>query len=91
MAVIAPLAAVSRPVLLGYLALAAGFTLSLLYALADTTPFEMPADWEQVLLSEWMVPVLSVLMIAAAVTLVVQLGTGAGSRLSEEASSAPRE
>jgi Gpi18-like mannosyltransferase len=83
MAVLAPLAAVSRPVLLGYLALAAGFTLSLLYALADTTPFEMPADWEQVLLSPWMVPVLSLLMLAAAVTLVVQLATGAGAPLRE--------
>jgi hypothetical protein len=83
MAVLAPLAAVSRPVLLGYLALAAGFTLSLLYALADTTPFEMPADWEQVLLSPWMVPVLSLLILSAAVTLAVQLATGAGARLRE--------
>lgn len=81
MAVLAPLAAVSRPVLAGYLALAAGFTLSLLYALVDTTPFTLPQEWEEVLLSPITVPALSLLMIAAAVTLVVQLVAGAGSRL----------
>ena len=82
MAVLAPLAAVSRPVLLGYLALAAGFTLSMLYALVDTTPFTVPREWELVLLTPEMVPILSIVMIAAAVTLVIQLAAGAGSRLS---------
>jgi hypothetical protein len=84
MAVIAPLAAVSRPVLAGYLALAAAFTLSILYALADTTPFTLPQDWEEVLITPEMVVALSILMLLAALTLVVQLSTGAGSRLASD-------
>jgi Gpi18-like mannosyltransferase len=87
MAVLAPLAAVSRPVLAGYLALAAGFTLSLLYALADTTPFTLPQEWEQVLITREMMSGLSILMVLAAITLVVQLWDGAGKRLG---ASAPR-
>ncbi|HEX2195086.1 MAG TPA: hypothetical protein VHK63_09055 [Candidatus Limnocylindria bacterium] len=81
MGTVAPLAAVSASVLGGYLALTAGFALSMLYALADTTPFPLPPQWEEVLLAPFMVPVLSVLMIVAGATLVVQLATGAGSRL----------
>ncbi|HEX6127584.1 MAG TPA: hypothetical protein VF071_01030 [Candidatus Limnocylindria bacterium] len=81
MAVLAPLAAVSRPVLAGYLALAAGFSLSILYALADTTPFTLPQEWAEVLITPEMVVALSILMLLAALTLVVQLSTGAGSRL----------
>jgi hypothetical protein len=87
MAVLAPLAAVSRPVLAGYLGLAAGFTLSLLYALADTTPFTLPQEWEQVLITREMVAGLSILMVLAAITIVVQLADGAGRRLG---ASAPR-
>jgi len=82
MAVLAPLAAVSRPVLAGYLALAAAFTLSMLYALADTTPFTLPQQWEEVLITREMVTALSIVMILAAITLVVQLSGGAGRRLS---------
>lgn len=82
MAVLAPLAAVSRPVLAGYLALAAAFTISLLYALADTTPFTLPQEWEEVLITPEMVIALSIVMILAAVTLVVQLSLGAGRKLS---------
>jgi hypothetical protein len=81
MAVLAPLAAVSWSVLAGYLALTAAFALSLLYALADTTPFSLPQDWEEVLITPEMVIALSVVMILAALTLVVQLSTGAGRRL----------
>jgi hypothetical protein len=88
MAVLAPLAAVSRAVLAGYLALAAGFTLSILYALADTTPFTLPQEWEEVLITREMVVAISVLMLLAAGTLVVQLWFGAGRRLG---ASAPRE
>jgi Gpi18-like mannosyltransferase len=84
MAVLAPLAAVSRPLLAGYLALAAGFTLSLLYALADTTPFTLPREWEQVLLTREMVSAISILMLLAAITLVVQLSLGAGQRLAHD-------
>jgi hypothetical protein len=87
MAVLAPLAAVSWSVLAGYLALAAAFTLSLLYALVDTTPFTLPQAWEEVLVTREMVIALSIVMILAALTLVVQLSAGAGRRLS----SAPRE
>ena len=87
MAVIAPLAAVSRPVLAGYLALAAGFTLSILYALVDTTPFTLPQEWEEVLITPEMVVALSILMMLAALTLVVQLAAGAGSRLAGETAS----
>ena len=81
MAVLAPLAAVSRSVLATYLAMTAGFTLSLLYALADTTPFSLPQEWEEVLLSQAMVWGLSLVLIAAALTLVVRLSLGAGRRL----------
>jgi hypothetical protein len=81
MAVLAPLAAVSWSVLAGYLALTAAFALSLLYALADTTPFSLPQEWEEVLITPEMVIALSVVMILAALTLVVQLSTGAGRRL----------
>jgi hypothetical protein len=81
MAVLAPLAAVSRPVLAGYLALAAAFTLSMLYALADTTPFTLPQQWEEVLITREMVTALSIVMILAAITLIVQLSSGAGRRL----------
>ena len=88
MAVLAPLAAVSRPVLAAYLGLAAGFTLSLLYALADTTPFTLPQEWEQVLITREMVTALSIVMLLAAITVVVQLADGAGRRLG---ASAPRE
>jgi hypothetical protein len=87
MAVIAPLAAVSRPVLAGYLALAAGFTLSILYALVDTTPFTLPQEWEEVLVTPEMVVALSILMMLAALTLVLQLAAGAGSRLADETDS----
>jgi hypothetical protein len=87
MAVIAPLAAVSRPVLAGYLALAAGFTLSILYALVDTTPFTLPQEWEEVLVTPEMVVALSILMMLAALTLVVQLSAGAGRRLGGETGS----
>jgi hypothetical protein len=80
---VAPLAAVSRPILAGYLALAAGFTLSLLYALVDTTPFTLPQDWEEVLVSQEMVWGLSIVMIGAAVTVVTQLAMGAGGRLAD--------
>ncbi|HJR51003.1 MAG TPA: hypothetical protein VJ794_07850, partial [Gemmatimonadales bacterium] len=86
MAVLAPLAAVSWSVLAGYLALAAAFTLSLLYALVDTTPFTLPQAWEEVLVTREMVIALSIVMILAALTLVIQLAAGAGRRLS----SAPR-
>jgi hypothetical protein len=88
MAVLAPLAAVSWSVLAGYLALTAGFALSLLYALADTTPFTLPQDWEEVLVTREMVTALSIVMILAAITLVVQLSLGAGRRLREDPPSA---
>ena len=78
MAVLAPLAAVSWSVLAGYLALAAAFTLSLLYALADTTPFTLPQEWDEVLITPEMVIALSIVMILAALTLVIQLSAGAG-------------
>jgi hypothetical protein len=91
MAVLAPLAAVSRPVLAGYLALAAAFTLSLLYALVDTTPFTLPQQWEEVLITPQMVVALSIVMMLAALTLVVQLSLGAGRSLAgAEPPSAPR-
>jgi hypothetical protein len=89
MAVLAPLAAVSRPVLAGYLALAAAFALSLLYALVDTTPFTLPQDWEEVLVTPEMVVALSIVMLLAALTLVVQLSSGAGSRLAGDAAGQP--
>lgn len=81
MAVLAPLAAVSRPVLAAYLAMAAGFALSLLYALVDTTSFTLPQAWEEVLLSDPMVWGMGITLMGAAITLVVQLSAGAGRRL----------
>jgi hypothetical protein len=83
MAVLAPLAAVSRPVLVGYLAMEAGFALSLLYALVDTTPFTMSAAWEAALIRPETVVGLSVVLIASAAVLVVLLARGAGTRLSD--------
>ncbi|HSM37832.1 MAG TPA: hypothetical protein VK838_00740, partial [Candidatus Limnocylindrales bacterium] len=83
MAVLAPLAAVSWRVLGPYLALSAGFTLSLLYVLVDTTPFSLPPDWQEALVTRPMVWTLSVVLITAAATLVVLLSTGAGRRLAD--------
>jgi len=81
MAVLAPLAAVSTAMLGSYLVMAAGFALSLLYALVATTPFSLPAGWEEVLLTREMVIGLSVVLTGAALTVVILLRTGAAARL----------
>ncbi len=90
MALLAPLAAVSRPVLTAYLVMAAAFTLSLLYALAATTPFPMPPEWSRLLVTPATVRLLSVVLIGAALALVIQLiGRPPGS-LGDSAEAGPR-
>jgi dolichyl-phosphate-mannose-protein mannosyltransferase len=94
MAVLAPLAAVSGRALVAYLVMAAGFALSLLYALADTTPFTLPAGWEEVLITRGVVVGLSIALIAAAVAFVALLRTRAAASLGTDVEpsevSAPR-
>ncbi len=73
MAVLAPLAAVSGRALLAYLVMTAGFALSLLYALVDTTPFALPTGWEEVLVTRATVVGLSLALIGAALAFVALL------------------
>jgi Gpi18-like mannosyltransferase len=89
MALLAPLAAVSRRVLAAYLVMAAAFTLSLLYALAATTPFPMPPEWSRLLVTPTTVRLLSMVLIGAALTLVILLSGGATRTLGDAAERSP--
>lgn len=80
-AVLAPLAAVSLPIMGAYVAMSAAFALSLLYALVAITPFALPQEWEEVLLSDGMVWGMAIVLMAAALTVVLQVSLGAGRRL----------
>lgn len=82
MAVLAPLAALSWRALAAYLVMATAFTLSLLYALVDTTPFSLPQGWEDVLVTRTTVEVLSVALIGAAMAFIALSQTEAARRLS---------
>ncbi len=81
MAVLAPMAAVSGRALAAYLVMAAGFALSLLYTLVDTTPFTLPAAWEELLVTRATVVGLGIALIAAALAFVLLLPTRAASSL----------
>jgi hypothetical protein len=92
MALLAPLAAVSRTMLAAYVALSAAFALSLVYALVEATPFELPAEWQEVLLSKPMLWGMAITLMAAAATVVIQhlLGADRPLRDPDEVPSAPR-
>ena len=67
MALLAPFAVATGGQFVAYLVLAAGFAASLLYALHDTTPFDLPASLADVLVSPAGVWTIGLVMIGAAV------------------------
>jgi len=66
MALLVPFAVATGGQFIAYLALAAGFAASLLYALHDTTPFDLPASLADALVSPAGVWAIGLVMIAAA-------------------------
>jgi len=73
MAVLAPLAVLSGRQMLAYLALAAGFSLSLLYALVVVTPFSLPSAIESLLITTPAVWVIGLVMMGATAAWVLLL------------------
>jgi hypothetical protein len=67
MALLVPFAVATGGQFVAYLVLAAGFAASLLYALHDTTPFDLPASLADVLVSPAGVWTIGLVMIGAAV------------------------
>ena len=65
--VLAPFAAAGRGELVAYVALSAGFAGSLLYALLDTTPFDLPGPWADWIQSDSGVWAIGVVLVASAV------------------------
>jgi hypothetical protein len=70
MALLVPFAAASAGQLVAYLVLAAGFAASLLYALHETTPFNLPGPVADVLVTPTGAWAIGLVMIAAAVAWV---------------------
>jgi dolichyl-phosphate-mannose-protein mannosyltransferase len=66
-AVLAPFAPAGRAELVAYMGLSAGFAGSLLYALLDTTPFNLPHPWAGWIQSDSGVWVIGIVLIASAV------------------------
>ena len=75
--VAAPLAAVDVRSLAAYVSLSIGFTGTLLRALVLTTSFSLPSELTALLTTDWMVWVLAILLVGAALTLV-RLGLTGG-------------
>lgn len=73
-AVLAPFAVASRAHLAAYLGLSAAFSVALLYALLDTTPFDLPEPWAGWITSDLGVWVIGLLLIGSAVAWAWLLG-----------------
>ena len=73
-AVLAPFALASGAHLAAYLGLSAAFSVALLYALLDTTPFDLPEPWAGWITSDLGVWVTGLLLIGSAVAWAWLLG-----------------
>jgi hypothetical protein len=73
-AVLAPFAPAGRAHMAGYVALSASFSAALLYALLDTTPFDLPEPWAGWIASDAGVWVIGVVLMGSAVAWAWLLG-----------------
>lgn len=73
-AVLAPFALASGAHLAAYLGLSAAFSVALLYALVDTTPFDLPEPWAGWITSDLGVWVIGLLLIGSAIAWAWLLG-----------------
>jgi hypothetical protein len=73
-AVLAPFAPAGRAHMAGYVALSASFSAALLYALLDTTPFDLPESWAGWITSDPGVWVIGMVLMGSAVAWAWLLG-----------------